>query len=49
MPVATFMSKKCGEYKEYHTSLDNKSIVSFKDINKNIKIFQKLFHQIEKF
>jgi aminopeptidase-like protein len=48
LPIATFMSKKCGEYKEYHTSLDNKSIVSFKDINNNIKIFQKLFHQIEK-
>ncbi len=42
------MSKKCGEYKEYHTSLDDKSIVSFKNLNNNIKTLLKLFNQIEK-
>ncbi|MDC3087772.1 DUF4910 domain-containing protein [Candidatus Pelagibacter sp.] len=48
LPIATFMSKKCGEYKEYHTSLDDKSIVSFKNLNNNIKTLLKLFNQIEK-
>ncbi len=47
LPIATFMSKKCGEYKEYHLSLDNKSIVSFEYLNDNIKLFIKLFKKIE--
>ena len=41
------MSKKCGEYREYHSSLDNKSIISFEYLNENIKLFIKLFKKIE--
>ena len=47
LPIATFMSKKCGEYKEYHSSLDNKSIISFECLNDNIKLLIKLFKKIE--
>ena len=47
LPIATFMSKKCGEYREYHSSLDNKSIISFEYLNENIKLFIKLFKKIE--
>ena len=34
-------------YREYHSSLDNKSIISFEYLNENIKLFIKLFKKIE--
>jgi aminopeptidase-like protein len=49
LPVGALMSKKCGNYKEYHSSLDNKSILDFNSLEKTIEILENIFINIENF
>ena len=44
----TFMRTKFGEYKEYHTSLDNLDIISEKSLQNSLKISKLFIEYIEK-
>jgi len=46
--VGAFMRTNFDNYKEYHTSLDNKKIISFKKIYENIKILSNSISFIDK-
>jgi aminopeptidase-like protein len=48
LPVGSFMRTKYHEFKEYHTSLDNKSFISFEALNENIHFLNHLIDTIEK-
>ena len=37
-----------GKYKEYHTSLDNKDLISFNGMYETINMYKKIFNYIEK-
>jgi aminopeptidase-like protein len=47
LPIASIMRSKYGEYLEYHSSLDNMSIVSSKSFNDSFKLYQKVILTIE--
>ena len=47
LPVGSIMSKSYGEYREYHTSLDNKKIINFKHLQRIIEIYFDVFCEIE--
>lgn len=40
LPICSIMSKKYGDYKEYHTSLDNMNYISAKGLGKSFKIIK---------
>ena len=47
LPVGTLLSAPDHKYKEYHTSLDNKSILNFNNLYISLKIFLQIFKEIE--
>ena len=47
IPMATFCRSKFGEYKEYHTSLDNLDLVKEKYLNESLKIFKNIISCFE--
>ena len=48
LPVGVILSKLNYNYKEYHTSLDNKKILNYKNLYDVFKIFLKIFREIKK-
>ena len=40
LPICSIMSRKYGDYKEYHTSLDNMNYISAKGLRKSFKIIK---------
>ena len=46
LPIGSFMRTNSSNYKEYHTSLDNKKIINFSNIVQNIKILEKAIKKI---
>ena len=47
IPMATFCRSKFGEYKEYHTSLDNLDLVKEKYLGESLKIFKNIINSFE--
>jgi len=47
IPMATFCRSKFGEYKEYHTSLDNLDLVKEKYLAESLKIFKNIINSFE--
>ena len=47
LPIGLIMRKAYGKFKEYHTSLDNPKMVSFKTIIETIKIYHEVLLTIE--
>ena len=47
LPVCSISRTKYGEYKEYHTSLDNLNFISKKGLGSSFKIMKKLINLIE--
>ncbi len=41
------MRKMYGQYKEYHTSLDDKKLINFERIIETIKVYYEIFQTIE--
>ncbi len=48
LPISSVTRSKYGNYKEYHTSLDNLNFVSSKGLNTSYKFYTNLFKNIEK-
>ncbi len=48
LPFVTLCRSKFGDYKEYHTSLDNLNIISNKSLNGTVKILKKFVDEIQK-
>ena len=48
IPMGAFMRTNFDNYKQYHTSLDNKKILSFKKIRENVKILSSAVSFINK-
>ena len=47
LPMVSIMASKYGEYKEYHTSLDNLDFISPKGLNRSFKLIQKCILALE--
>ena len=47
-PFVTICRKKFGEYKEYHTSADNLSILNYKAIKETVNFIKKIINEINK-
>ena len=47
LPVATFCRSKFGEFKEYHTSLDNLKLVKPKNLNESLDVLKDIITGIE--
>ena len=47
LPICSIMSKKYGDYKEYHTSLDNMNYISSKGLEKSFKIIKDAIQILE--
>lgn len=48
LPIGSLMRTPYDQYKEYHTSLDNKKIINFKSMNEIIEIYEKIILLNEK-
>ena len=48
IPMGCFMSVTPGKFKEYHSSFDNRNIINFNYIKKNINDFKKFIKYIDK-
>ena len=48
LPIASITRSKYGNYKEYHTSLDDLNFISSKGLNSSYNFYVKLFRNIEK-
>ena len=48
LPIVTISRSKFGSYPEYHTSLDNMSIISQKDLKKSFDVIKEIINSIEK-
>lgn len=47
LPVGSLMRSRYGMYKEYHTSADNKSFISFKSMERSIERYAEILDVIE--
>lgn len=47
LPVGSFVRSKYHDYKEYHTSLDDKSFISFESLEENVRFLLSLVEDIE--
>ena len=47
IPYGAFMRANPGDYKEYHSSLDNKKIINFQNLERNAKILVKVLEFID--
>jgi len=47
LPFGSLMRGKYSEYKEYHTSLDNKNLISFDALNETIECYYKMYAALE--
>ncbi len=47
LPIGSFMRTNSSDYKEYHTSLDNKKIISFKKLEENVRLLIKAIKKID--
>ena len=47
LPMATFCRSKFGDYKEYHTSLDNLNLVNSENLNQSFKIVKNIIDAFE--
>lgn len=47
LPVCTLMRTPYGQYPEYHTSLDNKELVSFEKLAENVEVLSEITSTIE--
>ncbi len=47
LPVGSLMRTRYGKYKEYHTSLDNKSFISFSAMEKSVEKYLEVIEVIE--
>ena len=47
LPICSIMSRKYGDYKEYHTSLDNMNFISAKGLGKSFKIIKDAIQTLE--
>lgn len=47
LPIGLLMRKMYGQYKEYHTSLDDKKLINFERIIETIKVYYEIFQTIE--
>lgn len=48
LPIVTISRSKFAEYPEYHTSLDNMSLISQKDLKKSFTFIKRVVQEIEK-
>ena len=48
LPFVTLCRSRFGDYKEYHTSLDNLNIISNKSLNGSVKIVKKFVEEIQR-
>jgi aminopeptidase-like protein len=48
LPVGSLMRTPYHQYPEYHTSYDNKDIISFKGVNETIQAYLDVFNNIER-
>ncbi len=48
LPVGSIMRLMYGEYKQYHTSLDNRDFVSFEAMQESVDLYQKVCLVLEK-
>ena len=48
LPFVTLCRSRFGDYKEYHTSLDNLNIISNKSLNGSVKIVKKFVDEIQR-
>ena len=48
LPFITLCRSRFGDYKEYHTSLDNLNIISNKSLNGSVKIVKKFVDEIQR-
>ena len=48
LPFVTLCRSRFGDYKEYHTSFDNLSVISNKSLNGTVKILKKFVEEIQK-
>lgn len=47
LPIGSIMRTMYGEYKEYHTSLDNKEFISFKAFAETVEVYMKVLTAFE--
>ena len=47
LPVVTICRSKFGEYKEYHTSLDNLNFISSEGLETSLELFKKIIQNLE--
>jgi aminopeptidase-like protein len=47
LPVGSLMRTMYGKYKEYHTSLDNKDLISFKALEETVQMYLNLVEAFE--
>lgn len=47
IPIGSLMRTPYGQFKEYHTSLDNKKLINFKKMREMILVYTKIFDKLD--